>query len=137
MKKKTIYHQTFYEMIPEQIEYTLYLALENVLTMNDFNHNKLLTEADKYICKSIKTDELFKHWDNLSDSFKKHIIAEAIHYGQTEGYDSGLTSTYTDNVLVEIDMFWKRGGELTVHDIKDFMEWLWNVELIDKAQHEY
>lgn len=136
MKKRTIYHQTFYEMIPEQIEYTLYHAMESVLAISEFRNQVLFTEQDKMIALEVDPDGIFQDWDKFSEEFKRNIINEAIEYGQTDGYDSGVTYTYTDEVLEQIKAFWNKGGALTAKDIKAHMECLWNVELLDKAHFE-
>lgn len=137
MKKRTIYHQTFYEMIPEQIEYTLYHAMESVLAISEFRNQVLFTEQDKMIALEVEPDGIFRDWDKFSEEFKRNIINEAIEYGKTDGYDSGLTYTYTDKVLERIKLFWCKAGILTVEDIKKHMEYLYSVELLDKAQFEH
>ena len=140
MSKRTIYHQTFYEMIPEQIEYTLYLAMESVLAISTFKNEVLFTEGDEAIALKIepevKTGSFFKEWDKFSRKFKQNIISEAIECGQTDGYDSGISYTYKDEVLQQIKSFWNKGGSLTVKDIEEHIIYLHNVELLDKAQFE-
>lgn len=134
MKNRTIYHQSFFEMIPEQIEYTLYHAMESVLAISTFEKDTILTDKDKSIVDEVEPDGIFEKWNEFSNEFKQNIINEAIDYGQTDGYDSGVTYTYTDEVLERIKNFWNKGGALTVEEIKSHMEWLWNTEVLDKAQ---
>jgi len=128
-----VYNQNFYQMLPEQVEYVLYSAIESVLAIGSVdaafpNYTKKDTEV---IDRQSDMEGTLNYWDELSEGFQKQIIQQAIEESFEYGFDSGINNTYSELDLKQIESFWKQ-ERLTADDIKRHIERLSYLEQIEK-----
>lgn len=128
-----VYNQNFYEMLPEQVEYVLYSAVESVLAIGSVNaaFPNYTRKDTEVIDRQTEIESVLSYWDELSEGFRKQIIQQAIEESFEYGFDSGINNTYSELDLKQIEAFWNQ-EKLTADDIKQHIEKLSHLEQIEK-----
>lgn len=128
-----VYNQNFYEMLPEQVEYVLYSAVESVLAIGSVNaaFPNYTRKDTEVIDRQTEIESVLSYWDELSEGFRKQIIQQAIGESFEYGFDSGINNTYSELDLKQIEAFWNQ-EKLTADDIKQHIEKLSYLEQIEK-----